>query len=280
MIYENEARGEARIKNYLPTLPALRYLNCCTMAGWHRCNRLYHQSYSAGGRDVLVILTLEGSGFLKADGRSFILNKNSIVLVPPDTPMKYATEHSTGHWEFYWLDLAGAHVIDTANKLWQDEKAYFQGMASSASIFRRLLEESPTELECSELVGRLLDMLIAAGIFGGSGGSESKKSTADRILTYIAAHYREPISLCELSSQFYLSQNQIIRIIRTRTGYAPHEYLMRYRLTKACELLQGTSDPIGEIGRSVGYDNSSHFSARFRALYGISPGEYRAYFSR
>lgn len=277
MIYENEASGEARIKIYPPTLPALRYLNCCTVAGWHRCNQLYSQNYSAGGRDVLVICTLNGSGVLRAGGKSFVLNKNSVALVPSNTPMAYATKASAGLWEFYWLDLTGSRVCETAKKLWQDEKAYLQEMPAAIHIFRSLLEESPSELECSKLVGELLDQILSKGIFSDCCSGQAK-NTVDLLLAYIAEHYSQPLHLCELSSQFYLSQNQIIRIIRRRTGYTPHEYLMRYRLAMACELLQSTPDPISEIGRRVGYDNGNHFSARFRALYGVTPGEYRAYF--
>ncbi len=276
MIYESEARGEARITHYLPTLPALRYLSCCTMAGWHRCTDIYRQKYDNGGDDLFLIFTLAGSGRICAGGREHILGKDSLILIPPHTPMEYATDRTAGSWEFYWLDLTGEQVCAMADRLWEDMRHYLPSLPEGGIFFRSLLEEQLSEPDRSAMIGRLFDKIIAAAIFGGS----EEKSTADRILAYIAAHYREPISLRELSGQFYLSQNQIIRILRGRTGYAPHEYLMRYRLTKACELLQATSDPIGEIGRRVGYDNSSHFAARFRALYGISPGEYRAYFSR
>ena len=95
------------------------------------------------------------------------------------------------------------------------------------------------------------------------------------ILEYIQENYSENITLEDLKHRFFLSKNQIIRIFKKRTGYPPYEYLKRYRLTKACELLLGTSQNICEIAAQVGYHNASHFAAQFGAVYGMTPGEYR-----
>ena len=102
---------------------------------------------------------------------------------------------------------------------------------------------------------------------------------AELILEYIQENYTRKISLEEFSKQFFLSKNQIIRIFRKRTGYAPYEYIKHYRLLKACELLQGTEIPAGEVGSRVGYCNNSHFAAQFRECYGMTPSEYRSMFA-
>ena len=141
--------------------------------------------------------------------------------------------------------------------------------------FANLLEASISETERSELIGQILDRIVSEVIFD----ADRSNSVADKILKYVSENYREQINLQLMSKAFYLSQNQIIRIIRKRTGYTPHEYLTRLRLTKACELLQYTQIPIEDVGRAVGYDNNSHFSAVFRNLYGISPTEFREHFS-
>ena len=276
MIYEDKVRGKAKIANYIPTVPALRYCNCCTLAGWHHCNELYHQEYADSGEYVFLIFTVDGVGRIEAGERMHVLKKDSLILVPPHTPMKYSTDRETGLWEFFWLDLTGEQLFSTAEKLWQDERHYIRSLPAAKNFFEDLLDESLSEPRRSELIGRLFDAVIAEAVFE----SNTKKSTADNIILYISEHYREHIDLDELSGRFYLSQNQIIRIMKTRTGYTPHEYLVRFRLARACELLQNTSDSIGEIGRAVGYENGSHFSAVFRSFYGISPGEYRLRFSR
>ena len=276
MIYEDLPHGRARIVKYLPTIPAMRYLNCCTMAGWHKCNSLYRQIYPNGVTELLILYTVDGAGVLEMNEKSYTLSRDSLAFVPPETPMSYFTDQQKGEWEFFWLDLTGERALSLSNKLWQDGHRIFRGVQALEPLFSELLRDASSETDRSSLIGKLFDRIISAEIFE----DEQNGSAVNKILSYISEHYMERIDLQHMSDRFYLSQNQIIRIVRERTGYTPHEYLIRFRLAKACELLQCTSTPVCEIGRAVGYGNNSHFSAAFRQLYGISPAEYRSRFSR
>lgn len=275
MIYEDLPRGRAKIASYIPTLPALRYLYCCTVAGWHSCNELYRQEYPRGAASYLLIYTVKGAGRLEAFEKMYPLLENSIAIIPAKTPMKYYTDRDVKVWEFYWLNLSGERVLAILDNLIADKKEVIRAMPPLEGIFSELVKEALTETERSEMLNTLLEKMISKAVFNRS----RKKSTADDLLEYLSANYRSHINLESISERFYLSKNQIIRIIRRQTGYSPHEYLTRIRLTKACELLEYTRTPISEIGRCVGYENKSHFSAAFRKLYGITPAEYRIRFS-
>ena len=276
MKYEDLPRGRARIVSYVPTIPALRYLNCCTMTGWHCCNELYSQTYKHGVTMLLLIYTVDGFGKLEMNGKTYTLCKNSVIFVPPNTPMRYATDVQHGAWEFYWLDLVGERILSLADKICGDGYCFLRNVTSLEGIFSELLKENGSELECSALIGKIFDTAISKAIF--NAGQE--EATVDRILHYIAQHYTERLDLPGLSTRFYLSQNQLIRVVRDRTGYTPHEYLIRLRLAKACEMLQCTDLSVREIGNAVGYDNSSHFCAAFRRLFGITPAKYRTQLAR
>ena len=276
MVYEDLPRGRARIASHVPTLPALRYLNCCTMVGWHHCNELYHQSYQVGISKLLLIYTVNGAGKMEMNKKSYALCKNSVMLVPPHTPMRYATDAQCGAWEFYWLDLVGERVLSLADRLCRDGYGFLRNVASLEGIFSELLKENSDEVERSALIGKILDAVVAGAVFDAGQG----EAAVDRILRYMAQHYTERLDLREMSARFYLSQNQMIRVVRDRTGYTPHEYLIRLRLAKACELLQCTDRTVGAVGNAVGYGNNSHFCAAFRRLYGMTPVEYRTRFAR
>lgn len=276
MKYEDLPYGQARIVSCVPTLLSLRYLNCCTMAGWHRCNALYGQSYPSGINKLLLIYTVDGAGKMEMNKKSYTLSKNSVVMVPPHTPMRYATDAQCGAWEFYWLDLVGERVLSLAERLSSDGHCLVRGVTSLEGIFSELLREDISEVERSALVGRILDGIVSGAVFDVG----HKETTVDRILRYVERHYTERLDLASMSARFYLSQNQMIRVVRAKTGYTPHEYMIRLRLAKACELLQCTEQPVSEVGNAVGYENSSHFCAAFRRLYGITPAAYRAQFAR
>lgn len=54
----------------------------------------------------------------------------------------------------------------------------------------------------------------------------------------------------------------------------PVEFLISYRLKKACELLITTKKSILEIALECGFNNSSYFGKLFKQQYHTSPGEY------
>ena len=148
-------------------------------------------------------------------------------------------------------------------------------------VMRALLEEDAPgrgglggELEQSRLLAGLFDGLLEDLLFPDAGG-EAAPSLPGQMAAYIEAHYAEPLRMDALSRRFYLSQNQLIRLFHARTGYTPGDYLKKYRLLKACEWLLTTALPVGEVGRRVGYGNASHFTARFREQYGLTPTAYR-----
>lgn len=280
---ENASYGLARITKYLPTAKAEACLHCCHTAGWHSCNRTYRQNYPAGVNCVLMVCTLKGGGWMRSGEKQWELKPGSIATVPPGTPIEYGTsiQKKEDNWEFYWLNLTGDISFLNARKIWKGNgmihlcrnPSFFQ------QIFRWLHEPdggpAATETERSARLQELFHHLLCELFFDNDAVLSGPQHTAGQMLEYIHSNYHRPITLEELRRRFYLSPNQLIRSFQKATGYTPHEYLQRYRLNKACELLLGTDLPAGEIGRQVGYPNNSHFTAQFHQCYGMTPTKYR-----
>ena len=58
-------------------------------------------------------------------------------------------------------------------------------------------------------------------------------------------------------------------------GEPPLQYLVRWRVARAAELLRDTDDSIAEIAARVGYDSVPSFSNTFKRWRGTSPGAFR-----
>lgn len=282
MKLEHADYGTARIAKYLPTADAERHLICCHTAGWHCCNGAYHMQYPKGVSRVLMIFTLRGKGWIRSGETTWELPPNTLVTVPADTAIEYGTARTgENNWEFYWLNLTGGDVFSVARRIWTDGGGVHPCLNPDffRQSFRRLHEESDshssTETQRSALLQELFHRLICERFFNAENEKGSSR-TVDRIREHIRLHYADRLTLEELCGEYYLSVNQIIRSFQKKTGYTPHEYLKRYRLLKACELLTGTGAPVCEIAVAVGYRNSSHFAAQFRACYGMTPTEYRS----
>lgn len=101
---------------------------------------------------------------------------------------------------------------------------------------------------------------------------EPVKPSILQIIDYINAHVREPISLDELSSRFFISKNQLNRVFRQATGTTVINYVTHKRIALAQQLLlSGMS--AAEASLRSGFGDYSNFYRTYRRLSGHSPTE-------
>jgi len=92
---------------------------------------------------------------------------------------------------------------------------------------------------------------------------------------YIQQNYTQSFSLEELAESIGVSRSYLSRIFKMDTGISPWDYLNRFRIQKAKELLLLTDESITAVAADVGYEDASYFSRVFLELAGCSPRAYR-----
>jgi AraC family transcriptional regulator, L-rhamnose operon transcriptional activator RhaR len=92
---------------------------------------------------------------------------------------------------------------------------------------------------------------------------------------HIQQHYRELLSLDQLSRIADCTPNYLSRRFKERFGATPIVYQHRLRLQAAANLLRTTDHPIKDIADLVGYHDVHVFTRCFRRREGIPPGRYR-----
>ena len=104
-------------------------------------------------------------------------------------------------------------------------------------------------------------------------GSEAQHITL-KAMTYIHAHYTEPISRSDVAAHVGLSERHLTRCFHQELGLTPITYLNRYRVKQAKALLDTGEKGITEIAVEVGFSSSSYFTRVFRDEVGVSPRYY------
>lgn len=82
-------------------------------------------------------------------------------------------------------------------------------------------------------------------------------------------------SLSELANACGMSVRHLVRAFKATTGLPPHRWLLRRRVERAKELLQGTDDRLSDIALACGFADQSHLTRVFLALAGSTPGAWR-----
>ncbi|WP_440896514.1 response regulator transcription factor [Amphibacillus sp. Q70] len=114
---------------------------------------------------------------------------------------------------------------------------------------------------------------IKALIF--SNKENHEQANMQKILTYIAEHYKESLSLTELADHFHFNPSYLSFYFTNHHDEGFSEYLNRIRIKKSMELLEYSSESISTISEKVGYSEHSYFSKVFKKITGMSPSRYR-----
>lgn len=164
----------------------------------------------------------------------------------------------------------------------------FAFSSAGKAAVRPLIEAIP-ELAPAERLVRLMEVLVKLSADTdrtsiAAPGSDSLKTSSpdqlriERVLDYIHAHYREPISVGTLAGVAALSSSGFLRLFRRHTKLTVGAYLAQLRIGQACAILVNTERPVAHVAEAVGYANLSNFNRRFRAAKGMTPREFRRSF--
>ncbi|MBR1700805.1 MAG: helix-turn-helix transcriptional regulator [Lachnospiraceae bacterium] len=92
---------------------------------------------------------------------------------------------------------------------------------------------------------------------------------------YIHANYNREISLETLCKLVNLNRTSLNQRFKEQYQCTCMEYLLRYRLKIAQELLSNTNMKIAEVAENCGFKYDTYFEKQFKHRLGISPAMYR-----
>ncbi len=96
-----------------------------------------------------------------------------------------------------------------------------------------------------------------------------------KILSYVNDNYARPITTSELAEITGLSPDYMSRKFKQALNMSPSEYVRRFRIARAMELLCTTDTPVAEVARMTGFSDISLFSRVFKQAVGLPPAAYR-----
>lgn len=172
------------------------------------------------------------------------------------------------------LPSAPAMVLLHKNIPWQSE------ILENIKKVSRLCQNKP---EGYEFTVRNLLSEILFDIYCYRNVSEAQPAAVncfenDRIkqmLAYLQENYNRPVSVTELAAHANICQRECLRCFSKLLRLSPIQYLIRYRISRACILLKDTDQSILEIASACGFESPSYFTKTFRQHVGCTPTAYR-----
>jgi AraC-like DNA-binding protein len=248
--------------------------------GMQKCKPSH--SYGPAVRDhFLIHFILEGQGTFYVDGKSYSLSKNEGFLICPDVVTYYEADKDNP-WIYSWVGFKGIKaeaylrmaMLDRARPVFQNK---------DSSIMKKCLEDMRkaaglkygSDLRLQGLLGIFLSELIEIAENSDAQGSNYKEIYIKKTLQFIETNYSREIRIADIAKYVGLNKNYFSSFFKESLKISPQEYLIRYRINKACELMRNEALSISDVSRSVGYNDPLGFSKIFRKVQGCSPRQYR-----
>jgi transcriptional regulator GlxA family with amidase domain len=97
---------------------------------------------------------------------------------------------------------------------------------------------------------------------------------------YIENHFRERITVDQLSSMFAMGRRSLERRFKKATSNTVTEYIQRVKIEAAKKSFETSRKNVDEIMDDVGYSDNKAFRSIFKRTTGLSPVEYKNRYNR
>ena len=98
-----------------------------------------------------------------------------------------------------------------------------------------------------------------------------------RLAEWLQARLAQPVTVGEMAAFCALSETHFAHMFRASFGAAPHEWIVARRIERAAALLRDRRAlPLEAVALATGHASASHLVRRFKAVWGMTPGQYRS----
>ena len=234
-------------------------------------------------RDGYIIeLCIGGRGVLQIDDKSFAIEQGQAFVIYPGV-ISVERADAEDPWCFSWVLLDGSSLeslfaqmgISRHNPVFPFPigKNIYRHFRSLAALDERL--DGAANLRRLSLTYELLADLLS------SPSSEeyeiqATSSYANAAIRFIRANYYKKIKVADVANHLGLNRSYFFSLFKKSIGISPQDFLISFRMKKACEFLENPYATIADVAYSVGYDPTV-FSQIFKKTIGVSPSYYRAH---
>lgn len=247
-------------------------------------------AYGPAVRDhYLFHYILDGKGSFFVDNQHYKLQRGQGFLIYPEIITYYEADHSNP-WHYVWVGFNGlkaetyleAAGFSRANPILTKRTGnkidhYLLTLVQTAEEYSHTRYHYSKTLHLQGLLYMTIAEMVA--------NAEARQTVlangdiqdvyVRKALELIRTNYSRPINVKMIAASLGLSRSYLTFLFKERLKIGPQAYLIQFRIERACDFLQNPLLSIGDVARSVGYQDPLAFSKIFKKVKGVSPSQYR-----
>ena len=234
-------------------------------------------TYGPVVRNVYIFETcVKGAGAVIVNGTEYPVKAGDCYILLPGDTVIHKTDSITPR-QGIWCAVGGIAVgkylkkagISASNPFASPDA--FDELYSCLSNMNSLWgsAEPGTSLRLTGCVYEFLSILFRNKRIQNSGDE-----WIDKALGIIESRYNEQLTVYDLARETGLDRAYFSTLFKSKLGISPREYIISFKLKRACSLLEDTSLSVSDIAESVGI-SQENFARVFKKELGASPLAYR-----
>ena len=253
------------------------YLLFC---GIQECTPLY--SFGPAVRSHhLLHYCVSGKGYYYAGDKQYTIEPGDAFLILPDEVTFYQADEQDP-WTYLWVGFSENQVNDYLQRCGLDSEhliCHCEEKELLVSYIEDILRHNTLSYSNEIYIQGILFLIFAS--FSRSADIKYKSDfTSENIhiskaIEFIQKNYQNVITVRDIADYVSLNRSYLCSMFQENLHMSPQQFLLRFRVTKATELLSDTDLPVKNISYSCGYANQLAFSKAFKKITGLSPTAYR-----
>lgn len=241
-------------------------------------------SYGPAVRDHYLIHYIhKGKGIFQVDDTTYELKAGDGFLICPGI-LTYYKADTVDPWQYSWIGFHGIKAescLREAGLAREHPVFHSQGDDMIENCFQEMT--SAYYLKRGSMMKRMAYLYLFLYRLTQScpqnpydTSAESKQDLyITETLHFMEANYSRKLTVEMIARHVGLNRSYLSALFREALGKPISEYLMEFRIRKACELLSDDSLSISNVAYSVGYTDPLLFSKIFRRIEGCPPSQFR-----
>ncbi|KQO18387.1 helix-turn-helix domain-containing protein [Paenibacillus sp. Leaf72] len=236
----------------------------------------------------MLLLAASGRGWITVDGRYSVLRAGSAFVCMPGQLIEAFLDVS-GERGLYAVRFDVFEQSESSERQTQNERqpqnlrfpVEGEVMVTSMIEWSALCEAMGHTIKSDNRLQRLRGQiqfyeLLYSLLRDGKRVLDTESEAAmERAKLYIEQHYREELTIELLAREAGISSRHFIRLFKQTYGWSAIEYLARYRIRQAQELMKPDSEyQLKDIASYVGYQDELYFRRKFKKITGTPPAAY------
>lgn len=236
---------------------------------------------SSGTGALCALLLSGGPGEYQFRDTHCAIGPGEGFLVPPGEVVSIRADQKEP-WKLIWVGFTGCRAAEYLGRC---------GLGKENRAFRcdvpEQLERCVQEMVRCEMLGRGHEFLLLGELyrflgwiarsFEGQGRRSREAGTeyVERAADYIRSHFQEDLTVSKLALYVGLNRSYLTTVFQNTLHVSPQQFLMRFRMERASQLLLEGTLSVGEVARSCGYPDPLTFSKAFKRTLGVTPSQYQ-----